>query len=387
MSRNPEYKFIDTDTATLEASLVAAYEKITSVTVRPASPERLFIQWVASIITLERVQENYAANQNIPSRAEGENLDALGELFYVTERPDAKSATCMMRFFISEPQVDAILVPAGTRVTDVGKEMIWETQEDAYIPVGSSSVDVRVYCQTVGTVGNGYQVGQLNTIVDVFDYYSECANITESDGGSDRLTDDEYYALMRASMDGYSTAGGVGNYIYHAKGVSSEISDVVANSPSPGEVRIYVLMEDGGIAGAEIKTAVYEACNADTVRPMTDHVEVNDADVVGYDIDFTYYIPTHSAVSSADIAARVAAAVQEFIEWQSAKLGRDINPSTLIQKLMTTGIKRVELRAPTFQKLRDGQLSLAGVYDYSETVPQVAKVGNVTATNGGYEDE
>ena len=50
------------------------------------------------------------------------------------------------------------------------------------------------------------------------------------------------HELMRASMDAYSCAGARGGYIYWAKQVSTEIVDVVANSPVPGEVKIYVLM-------------------------------------------------------------------------------------------------------------------------------------------------
>ena len=114
MSRNTQYQFVSTDTAALVSSLVAGYEKITGVSVQPASPEKLFIQWVADIIVQERVLNNYTGNQNIPSRSEGENLDALGELFYVVERPAAQPAVCNMRFHISEAQETAILIPAGT---------------------------------------------------------------------------------------------------------------------------------------------------------------------------------------------------------------------------------------------------------------------------------
>ena len=108
-----DYAFIETDTTALVTAMIAAYEKMTGVTVQPASPERLFILWVADIIVQTRVAINYAANQNIPSRAVGENLDALAELFYTQLRPSAKAATCTVRFSISEAQESAILIPAG----------------------------------------------------------------------------------------------------------------------------------------------------------------------------------------------------------------------------------------------------------------------------------
>ena len=121
-----------------------------------------------------------------------------------------------------------------------------------------------------------------------------------------------------------------------------------------------------------------DACSADEVRPLTDQVFVEDAEVVTYDVAFTYYTQTGSTASAADIAAAVQMAVDEFNTWQCSKLGRDINPSRLINMLMQTGIKRVELTAPVFTALRDGG---------SRTVPQTAALGTVTITNGGYEDE
>lgn len=378
MSRNTAYQFVSTDTETVVAQLVAGYEKITGAAVHPASPERLFIQWVAATILQERVLNNYTGNQNIPSRAEGENLDALGELFYVTQRPEAQPAVCTERFHISEAQDTAVLIPAGTRVTDASNTLVWETTADAYVPIGATYADVAIRCQTVGVVGNGYAVGQLNTLVDLFDYYDRCGNTTISDDGSDRASDDEYYELMRASMDGYSCAGAKGGYIYFAKRVSTEIADVVANRPGDGCVNLYVLMSDGTIAGTEIKNAVLAACSQDTVRPLTDFVSTADPEVVSYDVAFTYYIPRDTSVSSTEIQAAVDAAVARYVAWQCGKLGRDINPSYLIGLLMQTGIKRVDLAGPAYAALRDGG---------DNNVPQVAAVGSITATNGGYEDE
>ncbi|MCI9258509.1 MAG: phage baseplate protein, partial [Acutalibacter sp.] len=129
MPRNPEYQFVDTSVDALVSLLIASYERLSGQTVQPASPERVFIQWAASIVAHERVLNNYTGNQNIPSRAEGENLDALAELMYLPRRPQAQAAGCMQRFHISEPQKSAILVPKGTRVTSPGG-LIWETVED-----------------------------------------------------------------------------------------------------------------------------------------------------------------------------------------------------------------------------------------------------------------
>lgn len=390
MSRNPLYQFVDTDTTKLEAALVDAYEAIVGHSAQASSPERIFIAWVASIILQERVYLNHAGNQNIPSRAEGANLDALGELFYQHTRPAATSSTVTMRFNISEAQTSAVLIPKGTRVSN-GQNMFWATVEDRYIAAGQTHGDVTAECMTAGTAGNGYLAGQIATIVDVFDYYTSCTNLTESGGGSDAPTDDEFYEQLRQSEDNYSTAGPKGGYIAKAKAASNDIADVLPNSPTPGEVRIYVLMEDGTIAGQEVKNAVLAACNADETRPLTDHVLVEDPETVAYDIDVTYYL-NRGGPPAADVQSEVNAAVDAYVKWQAGKLGRDINPSELTRRMMVNGVKRVVIRSPVYTELRSGNVATdasgrVALADLTDTVPQVGKLRGRTVTSGGYEDE
>lgn len=380
MSIPAEYKFIPTDPADIIVWLTSVYEEIFNKTVESASPEQLFIRWLAEVIVLERVLTNYAANQNIPSRAVGENLDALAELFFMQKRPQPKAAGCTMRFNISEPQAFAVLIPKGTRVTDTSQTLVWATLEDVYVKTGESYADTKVQCQTNGAAGNGFVAGQINSIVDSFAYFLSCKNITESDGGTDAATDAEFYELLRLSMDGYSDAGAKGAYIYFAKQVSTEIADVAATSPEPSVVKLYALMKDGKPASETMKADILAACNEDTVRPLADRVSVEDPETVPYDVEFTYYTPAQAGAgaSEAEIAERVEDAVNRYNEWQCAKLGRDINPSYLVGLLMQTGIKRVVISTPVFTPLNDGD---------DRNTPQVAAIRNVNIINGGYENE
>ena len=273
----------------------------------------------------------------------------------------------------------------------VVEDMFWATVEDRYIAAGQTHGDVTAECMTAGASGNGYLAGQIATIVDVFDYYTSCTNLTESGGGSDAPTDDEFYEQLRQSEDNYSTAGPKGGYIAKAKAVSNDIADVLPNSPTPGEVRIYVLMEDGTIAGQEVKNAVLAACNADETRPLTDHVLVEDPETVEYDIDATYYL-NRGGPSAADVQSEVNAAVDAYVKWQAGKLGRDINPSELTRRMMVNGVKRVVIRSPVYTELRSGNVATdasgrVALADLTDTVPQVGKLRGRTVTSGGYEDE
>lgn len=461
MSRNTKYQFVDTVVSAIEARLIAAYERETKRTLNPADPDRLFLAWVANALVLERVNQNHVGNQNIPSSAEGEHLDALGKWIFALDRRAAQPAVCTMRFHLSQAQPTAIPVPKGTRVSDASRRLVWETVEDALVPIGATYVDVTVRCETAGTVGNGYVAGQINTLIDVDNilYYTACENVTVSDGGAEEWNDETYFDMMRRSLGAYSTAGAENSYIYWAKSVSEQIADVKAIRPRvqatetlpvymdgegnrfafiggdcihadtitayaegdispaergtdytvdyangllkialapdgrvateekidvtyekelPGHVHIYALMNDGTPASETIKEAIYQECNDAYRRPLTDYVSVRDLEPVRYAIDCTYYLSEEAEQSPTDIQASVDKAVRTYITWQSEKIGRDINPSKLASLLMTAGIKRVEIRSPVFTHLRSGA---------ENDVPQIASVGEITMTNGGYEDE
>ncbi|MNP79071.1 hypothetical protein D3C76_1768200 [compost metagenome] len=58
--------------------------------------------------------------------------------------------------------------------------------------------------------------------------------------------------------------------------------------------------------------------------------------------------------------------------WQRSKLGRDINPSELIARVMAAGALRVNVTAPVYTAL---------------TATQVAQQGATTLTYGGLVDD
>ncbi len=456
---------VPTDTNDILERMIAGYEERTGRTLQPADPERLFLSFFASAIVQERVYQNYAASQNLPGSAIGDNLDALGEWIFDLKRKDAQAAKCIVRFTIAQAVDSAVAIPAGTRVTDQQRKLYWATTTDAAIPPGQTYADVMVECLTVGLEGNGYLRGQICVLVDTGNiiYFHSCSNVTETDGGSDRETDAEYLAQMQRRLSAFSTAGSEASYIYWAKSVSDDIADVRAIRPLtsqfisasklfPGtesddkfafvggeqisipsvsvyaalpnasrlleegtdytiaydgslliidvlatgsgisaeavrvffhkvqtcHVNIYALMKDGTPASDTIKHLIAEACNADSVRPLTDEVSVNDPEIIPFNVNATFYISKGTQVSLLDVQTKVNAATDEYIAWQQGKLGRDINPSKLHSLLMGTGIKRVEIASPAYWHLTDGD---------DGSPPALPQVGSVSLTFGGYEDE
>lgn len=376
-----DYKFVDTDSDRLMSSLTEQYEALTKRTLLPDDPDRVFISWLAQLITQERSLINFAAGQNLPSRAIGENLDALGE-FYNVKRPQAKPAEVEVRFEISAPQTSATAIPKGTRITDKSQTLIWETVKDTAVAIGAVYAVTTAVCQTAGETGNGYLEGQINTLIDVDNvpFFKAVTNTQTSSGGSETADDTSYYELMRQGMEAYSVAGPKGAYEYHAKAVSTAIADVCAINPKnkPGHVEIYAIMTDGTIADSGTKQDILDACRSDTVRPLTDMVEVCDPAQVAFNVTLTYYVDKNSQQPIGDIQTSVNATVSEYLAWQTAKIGRDINPSQLMWLLRNSGIKRAAITAPVYTTLRDGS---------DQLTPQIAKRGTVTVTFGGYENE
>lgn len=349
----PDIEFLETDVETIESSMIALYEMMVkdagreSYKMQPASPERVFIAWCAAIVVQQRVLINDTAKKNVPRYAKGEYLDSLAELFKDIERLPATPAVTTFRCYLSKPQEQSVFVPKGTRITFDGN-ITFATTEELEISAGQTHGDVSGECQTPGTVGNNLAAGQVKEIVDVYDYYLKVENITKTSGGAEKEGDDSYYNRMRESMESFSTAGPVNGYIYFAKSVSSAVADVAVTSPEPGMVDVRVLMQNAEQPTEAILQKIEEKLNADDVRPLTDIVTVSEPEENPFEIDVTFFIEKNSQASSAIIEKDARAAVEQYISWQTGKMGRDINPSYLVALMMSAGVKRIEVRKPEF---------------------------------------
>lgn len=177
---------------------------------------------------------------------------------------------------------------------------------------------------------------------------------------------------IKVSEESYTTAGPRGSYIYHAKAVSSQISDVSAESPQDGVADIRIMLYGGELPSEELIKEVQAYLSADDIRPMTDKVTVAAPTTVDFDIELTYYIPKDKEASTKEIKRAVDLAVESYELWQTSKMGRDINPSYFYAILMDSGIKRADIKKPVFTEIPKGS---------------VAVLKKCTVTFGGVEDE
>ena len=371
-SNLPEVEFVDTDTEALVNKLIAGYEEITGRTLYPADPVRAFILWLASIIIQERVGINESAKQNLPRYAEGENLDSLSEIFHNTYRLEPTAATTTLGFYITTTLEEDYIITDELEVT-VDGVINFATTGYLIFKAGENYAEVGAICQSVGTVGNGFTPGQVSKLVsDEFLYFKEVANTTTTAGGSEEESDTAFYNRMRESEESYTTAGPRGSYAYHAKSVSSQISDVSAESPEDGVADVRIMLYGGKLPDKELIDRVQEYLSADDIRPMTDKVIVAAPDTIEFDIEATYYIPRDKAATTKEIKQAVELATENYTLWQTSKMGRDINPSYFNAMLMESGIKRVDITTPVFTGIPKGS---------------VAVLRNCNVTFGGVEDE
>lgn len=337
-----------------------------------ANPYRL-IMYACSVQIYQAMQyADYAGKMSFLKYANGDYLDNLAALRGV-KRKEATAATTVLQFSIEAAISSAVSIPAGTRATN-GNGIYFATDKYAEIPAGETTVSVSATCTDEGSCGNDFSTGEVNVVVNTLPYVVSVTNTDKTSGGADREEDDAFKNRIFNVPDSYSTAGPKGAYEYFVLNADPTISNVVIDTQTndPGTVGVYFVCENGEIPSDALIQKVSDYLNDRNVRPLTDHVIVKAPETKTYDINMTYYIPSSMKAAVSTIQSDVDTAVSIYNTWQTEKIGRDINPSYLIQKVMEAGAKRVEVASPSFTVMDN----------YT-----VARTGTVNVIYGGIEDD
>ncbi len=373
----PDVSFIDNLTLDdVQALLVKSYEErheqVTGekISLKRADPATLTLYACSVVLYQALLYVDRAGKQDLIKYSYGEFLDNIAACKGVTRLP-AQAAEVTVRFFLSAPRGEAVGIPAGTRVTS-GEGIYFGTAEYAEIAAGSVSVDIPCICQSAGAAGSGLAAGSIRTLVDLLPYIAGVESIEESRGGADIEDDESLAERVFLAPASYSTAGPRDAYIYHTKEYGASVGSVNVSSPKPCEVEVRVLLKDGSLPSQALLDGILEHLNDDTIRPLTDHVKVLAPETLEYDLDVSYYIAKSSASRAVSIQTAVSTAVDTYNEWQTGEIGRDINPSELIRRMVEAGAKRAVVTKP----------------DFTAVPPStVARLGKVSVTYGGMEDD
>lgn len=361
-----EISFVDTDAEVINADLVSKFEEHLGESLASGDERRIFLQGFAYALADQLNHINETGRSNLLRYAVGTELDAIGELFH-NNRLEAQPAVVTLKFTLSAPPSQSVILPEGTRVTPDG-EIFFATDEQ--ITFGANTIElskeVTATATEVGNSHNDFPLGTINILVDTNPYIASVENITVSGGGSDIESDDEYRERLRESPFSFSVAGSSNAYKAIAMAVSADVADVDVYSPSAGVVEIAVIKDNGEIPSEddELLNLILTACSAKDTRPLTDNVRIVPASGVPANINVTYY------VANGDTSKKPAIedAVNKYKAWQTEKIGRAILPDELNSLMRAAGAGRVEIVEPAYQSLSEGQ---------------VAQIGTVTVTYGG----
>ena len=354
----PNISFVEVDTEKEKQQVIANYEAITGRTLASGDPVRLFIETIVSEIIQLKVAINHTGLMNLTAFATGGFLDYQGN-FVGAQRLQASSAITTIKIKLSTAQASAITIPKGTRVTTANSTIYFATDEVLIIPSGKTEGSINATCTTTGIVGNEYLPGQLNSLVDPIAYVDSVSNIVTTQGGTDIEDDEPYRERIQEAPESFSCAGPYGAYRYYAKTASAQITDVQVITPEPGVVSVIPLLKGGEIPDQAILDKVASVCNADKIRPLTDKLQVVAPTAIHYDINVKYFVSNSIKDQTVDIQAKVTQAVTDYIEWQKAALGRDIDPSKLYQLIVDAGGSKVSVSLPVLTEVGNTQVAIA----------------------------
>ena len=358
-----DFDFVETDSAKLYATVIGKLMDFCDEALYPGDERRIFGEAIVALFVSVFALFNDKSKQRTLQYARGSVLDAIGERYDVY-RVAATSASATFRFSVDDALADNIIIPAGTRITSDGS-VYFATQETVVLVAGNLYVDVGGACLESGAAYNGVAPNLISTLVDLIPYISGVTNITTTAGGTDgepytEEGDESFRERIRLAPAALSTAGPESAYRYFVKTADPDIIDVAVVCPEdqPNVVNLYPLMVGGELPGADVLEKVL-AVLSDDVRPMTDKVNAIAPSVVEYGVEIKYYTTKENEATTIEAIEGVGGAIDQYNEWQTAALGRSINPDQLRRFVLApatgTGAVRVDVVKPSFVALGKNQ--------------------------------
>lgn len=350
-----EFDFVEADSAKIYTEVISQLMTNCNEPLYPGDERRIFGEALALVFTNVFSMFNDRAQQRVLGFARGEVLDALGERLRVYRlKPTAASA--VFRFSVSAPQAENIVIPAGTRITADGM-VYFATNEAGVLQAGLEHVDIEASCTEGGSEYNGYTPGSIGTLVDLIPFISGVVNTTITAGGDDGepyTEDGDNRFRVRISLAPASLSPGTeAGYKYYALSADPDITSVEIDCPEdyPNEVNIYALMKGGAMPDADTLKKIVDTIEDANIRIMTDHVEAFAPYTVGYKIEIKYYCTAENEAATIEAIEGEGGAIDQYIEWQSGTMGRDINPDKLRALLFAAGAIRADIVSPSYDKL------------------------------------
>lgn len=319
-----------------------------------SDPANKILEVAAYREMLIRQRVNEAARGVMVAFATGADLDHLAAFYPETRLPGAAS-TFHAVVRLSAPLDVQVTIPEGFAVVSTNGEIEARlTHVLTILPGNLSSIGTGLFeiVKPLGLAGNGFQLTW--DAITPLPFVVGIEQLDASRGGSDVESDEDFRRRIPLALEKYATGGPRGSYEALALEAEERVKDVSVISPTPGEVKVYLLSKEGdGTADEAMIARVYAILSDATVRPLTDHVEVLSADIVRYEVVMNVVLYSGVAGSKPFMEAKqcLGAKVDEL-----RGVGVDVIRSALISAAHVPGVKEVELLKPaTDIRISDSQ--------------------------------
>ena len=172
------------------------------------------------------------------------------------------------------------------------------------------------------------------------DNHAAFYGLVRQDGESDERL--RYRTQLAA--EALTTAGSEKAYLFHTLSADPRVKSASVKSPDPGEVLVTIMStEDDGVASEELIETVENYLSSEDVRPMTDQVTVQGAEMVEHDIQAQVYLYLSPSMSITEQECRDA--LDRYLA-KNTTIGNVIAKSGIFDALHTEGVQKVTLTKP-----------------------------------------
>lgn len=336
-----------TDAQAWKQKLVAWFEAESRRTLYPMQVEMLLIETLAYAMSILGEEGQMVVEQGLVAFAGIEGLERLGPN-RSTPRLPAAAASVMLRFARPQALPQSVYIPKGTRVS-AGGNVAFATTMAVSIAANALSADVAAVAVEAGVAGNGYQPGQIASLLDPVPGVT-VSNINTSDGGADIEEVEAYRLRLANAFERVSTGGSRAWYRETAMAVSSALVDVAVVRPNPCYVDLYPLTATGA-AAVNLQAQVLAAFNTASVLDIRfgDQVTVKPPVAVTAAPVVTVRVSGALATVATDARAKASAVLDGW----GQRLGAAVAPSDIEAAIKAlTGVVDVTVTGLAFQQLQ-----------------------------------
>ena len=328
-----EVHYLTYDPDEVWKAMTTAYIEAGGKALYPGDEKEMLLRGVQAILIQAFAGVDQALRMDTLRYAAGDYLDIYGEKRGCV-RIQAQAAETQVRISFKASGTQKTIA-AGTALTADG-EQIYLLESDVSQSGLEEEILADVVCQKTGSTGNGLTKGtQMQFMIPnpaVLSVYVE----ESASGGQDKEKDTVYRERIREYGLSTVTTGPSAQYESAAMAVTSEIVDAKALNIGDGKVGVYLILSEDATGEEAIIESVKEALNAKDVRPLTDTVTVEKAKEKAYTLNVQY-----AQEAGSNLASAMAAAAQEYQDWQDNEIGQPFNPDKLMAMLYQAGATRV----------------------------------------------